>query len=139
MGDGSSIEGFARIESLTCWPSPTRYFAVLLGVPAPAAGPHVLQIYARRNCRHPRNVLKKVGQGRGRWVHHVRGAERFYFRDSCGTEVLDHGGYFDLTCTLDAGTDLRRDVNALHEFGIRWVLSRWPPRSMRSTSASRTS
>jgi glutamine synthetase len=45
--------------------------------------------------------------------------EFFYFRDSCGTEVLDRGGYFDLT-TLDAGSDLRRDtVNALHAMGIQ--------------------
>ena len=45
--------------------------------------------------------------------------EFFYFKDSVGTEVLDHGGYFDLT-TLDAGSDLRRDtINALHAFGIQ--------------------
>jgi glutamine synthetase len=44
--------------------------------------------------------------------------EFFYFRDSCGTQVLDNGGYFDLT-TLDAGSDLRRDtINALHALGI---------------------
>jgi len=45
--------------------------------------------------------------------------EFFYFRDSCGTEVLDQGGYFDLT-TLDAGSDLRRDtINALQAMGIQ--------------------
>ena len=35
--------------------------------------------------------------------------EYFYFRDSKSTEVLDEGGYFDLT-TLDAGSDLRRET-----------------------------
>ena len=35
--------------------------------------------------------------------------EYFYFKDSCGTELLDHGGYFDLT-PLDAASDLRRDT-----------------------------
>jgi glutamine synthetase len=35
--------------------------------------------------------------------------EYFYFRDSTGTDVLDRGGYFDLT-TLDAASDLRRDT-----------------------------
>src|SRR5665811_772349 len=45
--------------------------------------------------------------------------EFFYFEDSNGTKVLDHGGYFDLT-TLDAGSDLRRDtINALHAMGIQ--------------------
>ena len=44
--------------------------------------------------------------------------EYFYFRDSKSTEVLDEGGYFDLT-TLDAGSDLRRDtVLGLEQLGI---------------------
>ena len=44
--------------------------------------------------------------------------EYFYFKDSKGTEVLDEGGYFDLT-TLDAGSDVRRDtVLALEQLGI---------------------
>jgi glutamine synthetase len=47
--------------------------------------------------------------------------EYFYFRsaDTSGTpEVLDRGGYFDLT-TLDAGSDLRREtVLALEQLGI---------------------
>ncbi len=45
--------------------------------------------------------------------------EYFYFRGSDGTEVLDKGGYFDLT-TLDEASDLRRDtVMALEEMGIK--------------------
>ena len=44
--------------------------------------------------------------------------EYFLFRDSKSTEVLDEGGYFDLT-TLDAGSDVRRDtVLALEKLGI---------------------
>src|SRR5437660_3909153 len=44
--------------------------------------------------------------------------EYFYFRDSRSTEVLDEGGYFDLT-TLDAGSDVRREtVLALDQLGI---------------------
>ncbi len=44
--------------------------------------------------------------------------EYFLFRDARGTEVLDQGGYFDLT-TLDAGSDVRRDtVLALEKLGI---------------------
>ena len=44
--------------------------------------------------------------------------EFFYFEDSNGTKVLDHGGYFDLT-PLDVASDLRRDtITALQELGI---------------------
>ena len=44
--------------------------------------------------------------------------EYFLFRDSKSTEVLDEGGYFDLT-TLDAGSDVSRDtVLALEKLGI---------------------
>ena len=45
--------------------------------------------------------------------------EYFLFRDNRSTEVLDEGGYFDLT-TLDAGSDVRREtVLALEKLGIQ--------------------
>lgn len=44
--------------------------------------------------------------------------EYFYFKDSEGTEVLDRGGYFDLT-SLDSASDLRRDtILTLEKMGI---------------------
>lgn len=44
--------------------------------------------------------------------------EYFYFKDSTGTEVLDQGGYFDLT-SLDMASDLRRDtILTLEKMGI---------------------
>lgn len=44
--------------------------------------------------------------------------EYFYFKDPSGTEVLDEGGYFDLT-SLDMASDLRRDtVLTLEKMGI---------------------
>jgi glutamine synthetase len=44
--------------------------------------------------------------------------EYFLFKDKTSTEVLDEGGYFDLT-TLDAGSDVRREtVLALEQLGI---------------------
>ena len=44
--------------------------------------------------------------------------EYYYFKDSKGTEVLDNGGYFDLT-SLDYASDLRRDtVLTLEKLGI---------------------
>ncbi|HOI56850.1 MAG TPA: glutamine synthetase, partial [Phycisphaerae bacterium] len=45
--------------------------------------------------------------------------EYFYFQNSEGTEILDKGGYFDLT-PLDVACDLRRDtVLALEKMGIK--------------------
>ena len=44
--------------------------------------------------------------------------EFYYFKDAEGTEVLDRGGYFDLT-SLDYASDLRRDtVLTLEKMGI---------------------
>ena len=44
--------------------------------------------------------------------------EYFYFKDAHGTELLDGGGYFDLT-SLDYASDLRRDtVLTLEKMGI---------------------
>src|SRR5205085_1616122 len=44
--------------------------------------------------------------------------EFFLFKDDQGTEILDKGGYFDLT-TLDVASDFRRDVVfTLRELGI---------------------
>ena len=48
--------------------------------------------------------------------------EYFYFKDAEGTEVLDRGGYFDLT-SLDYASDLRRDtVLTLEKMGIPCLL-----------------
>jgi glutamine synthetase len=70
----------------------------------------------------PRHVLRRAVQRAERmgFDHFYVGPELeyFYFRDSKSTEVLDEGGYFDLT-TLDAGSDLRREtVLALEQLGI---------------------
>src|SRR5690606_36143844 len=44
--------------------------------------------------------------------------EFFYFKNSSSTEILDHGGYFDLT-PLDVASDLRKDtILALESMGI---------------------
>jgi glutamine synthetase len=71
----------------------------------------------------PRHVLRRAVQRAESmgFEHFYVGPELeyFLFRDNRGTEVLDEGGYFDLT-TLDAGSDVRRDtVLALEKFGIR--------------------
>ena len=125
--DGSSIDGFARIQEsdMVAYPDPATF--TLLPWRAGAGGT------ARMFCDikqpngepfegDPRNVLRKVvakAEALGYTMYCGPELEFFYFKDSNGTEVLDRGGYFDLT-TLDAGSDLRRDtVNALHAMGIQ--------------------
>ena len=124
--DGSSIEGFARIEEsdMVAWPDPSTF--ALLPWRAGAGGTarvfcDIKQPNGEPYAGDPRNVLKKVvakAEAMGYTMNVGPELEFFYFRDSLATDVLDQGGYFDLT-TLDAGSDLRRDtINALHSLGI---------------------
>jgi glutamine synthetase len=125
--DGSSITGFNAIEEsdMIAVPDPST-FALLPWV----SGEHGV---ARMFCDiktpegipyegDPRHVLRRAvkrAEAMG-FDHFFVGPELeyFYFRDNKSTEVLDEGGYFDLT-TLDAGSDLRREtVLGLEAFGI---------------------
>ena len=125
--DGSSIEGFSRIEEsdMVAWPDPST-FAVL---PWRAGAGGTARMFCEIRTPNgdpydgdPRNVLKKVvakAEALGYTMNVGPELEFFYFEDSLGTKVLDQGGYFDLT-TLDAGSDLRRDtINALQALGIQ--------------------
>jgi len=124
--DGSSIEGFARIDEsdMMAMPDPTT-FAILPWRPAEHR-------VARMFC----DILHPDGtpfEGDPRFVlrrnlkraHDLQYTfyvgpelEYFYFANSEGTQVLDTGGYFDLS-PLDAATDLRREtVLTLEELGI---------------------
>ena len=71
--------------------------------------------------RSPRHILARTVERLAKAGYGASLApevEYFYFRDSCGTELLDQGGYFDLN-TLDSGSDLRRDtVLTLEKMGI---------------------
>src|SRR5215203_491104 len=128
--DGSSITGFNAIEEsdMIAMPDPTT-FAVLPWRPEDEGG-GVARMFAdiRTPEREPyegdpRHVLRRAVQRAESmgFEHFFVGPELeyFLFRDNKGTEVLDEGGYFDLT-TLDAGSDVRRDtVLALEKFGIQ--------------------
>jgi glutamine synthetase len=125
--DGSSIDGFARIQEsdMVAWPDPSTF--TLLPWRAGAGGTarmfcDIKQPNGEPFGGDPRHVLRKVvarAEAMGYTMYVGPEHEFFYFKDSSGTEVLDRGGYFDLT-TLDAGSDLRRDtVNALHAMGIQ--------------------
>ncbi|MCL0092512.1 glutamine synthetase family protein [Dehalococcoidia bacterium] len=124
--DGSSIQGFARIDEsdMVALPDPDT-FQLLPWRPTEHA-------VARMFCDilkpggepfegDPRYVLKrnlKRAADMGYTFYVGPELEYFYFRDSRGTEPLDAGGYFDMT-PLDAATDLRREtVLTLEEMGI---------------------
>jgi glutamine synthetase len=125
--DGSSIEGFARIDEsdMIAMPDPDT-FQIL------PWRPREHHAVARMFCDvqkpggqpyegDPRYVLKrnlKKAADLGYTYYVGPELEYFYFKDSKGTEMLDAGGYFDLT-PLDAATDLRREtVLTLEQMGI---------------------
>ena len=125
--DGSSITGFNAIEEsdMIAMPDPTT-FAVLPWRPEEqGVAAHVLR---RPDARaHARTRATRATSCAARWSAQAMGfdtfnvgpeLEYFLFKDKNGTEVLDEGGYFDLT-TLDAGSDVRREtVLALEQLGI---------------------
>jgi len=125
--DGSSIEGFARIDEsdMIAMPDPDT-FQIL------PWRPREHHAVARMFCDvqkpggqpyegDPRYVLKrnlKKAADLGYTYYVGPELEFFYFKDSKGTEILDSGGYFDLT-PLDAATDMRREtVLTLEQMGI---------------------
>ncbi len=126
--DGSSIEGFARIEEsdMIAMPDPST-FEILPWRPTE-------QGVARMFCDiqnpidnspykgDPRNCLKKAikkANDLGYTYYVGPELEFFYFKDSNHPpQVLDKGGYFDLT-PLDLASDWRRDtVLTLEKMGI---------------------
>src|ERR1700712_3530455 len=126
--DGSSITGFNAIEESDMIAMPdASTFAILPWRPEE-------QGVARLFCDvltpertpyegDPRHVLRRAlkrAEGMGFDTFNVGPElEYFLFRDSNSPpQVLDNGGYFDLT-TLDAGSDVRREtVLALEQLGI---------------------
>jgi glutamine synthetase len=125
--DGSSIEGFARIDESDMIARPDLNTFRLL-----PWRPREHRAVARMFCDilkpggepfdgDPRYVLKKNlkrAADLGYTFNVGPELEYFYFRDSDGTEPLDQGGYFDLT-PRDAATDMRKEtVLNLEEMGI---------------------
>jgi len=125
--DGSSIEGFARIDEsdMMALPDPDTFRLL-------PWRPKEHHAVARMFCDimmpggepfegDPRYVLKrnlKRAADLGYTYYVGPELEYFYFKDSKGTETLDSGGYFDMI-PLDEATNLRRDtVLTLEEMGI---------------------
>jgi glutamine synthetase len=125
--DGSSITGFNAIEESDMIALPdASTFAELPWRPSEAGVARMFcDILTPERTPYegdPRHVLKRaLARAKEMGFDHFfvgPELEYFYFRDSKSTEVLDEGGYFDLT-TLDAGSDLRREtVLALEKLGI---------------------
>jgi glutamine synthetase len=125
--DGSSITGFNAIEEsdMIAMPDPTTFRSLPWRPGEAGVARMFCDIQTPERTPYegdPRHVLRRAVQRAERmgFDHFYVGPELeyFYFRDSKSTEVLDEGGYFDLT-TLDAGSDLRREtVLALEQLGI---------------------
>jgi len=125
--DGSSIEGFARIQEsdMIAKPDPTTFQLV----PWRSGDRPVARMFC--DVMNPdgtpyegdpryvlKRLLKKITE-QGYTFYVGPEAEYFYFKDDKCTEVLDKGGYFD-SRPLDMGSTLRRDtIFALQDMGIQ--------------------
>ncbi|HEX6030889.1 MAG TPA: glutamine synthetase family protein [Tepidiformaceae bacterium] len=123
--DGSSIEGFARIDEsdMLAIPDPATFQLVPWRPKESAVARMFCDIYrpdGRPFEGDPRFVLKeqlKRSADLGYTFYVSPELEYFYFKDSASTQPLDRGGYFDQTA--DAAHDLRRDtVLTLEAMGI---------------------
>ena len=124
--DGSSIEGFARIEEsdMIAKPEPTTFQLVpWRDVERPVARVFcdILNPDGTPYAGDPRYVLKRLlkkTSDQGYTLYVGPELEYFYFKDNKGTEILDKGGYFD-SRPLDAGSTLRREtIFGLQSMGI---------------------
>jgi glutamine synthetase len=126
--DGSSIQGFARIEEsdMIAKPDPTTFqFLPWRPGDRPVARMFcdILEPDGRPYEGDPRYVFKRVlkkAADRGYTLNLGPELEYFYFQSNNGNpEVIDRGGYFDAR-PLDMGSDLRREtIFALQDMGIQ--------------------
>ncbi|MFH1381207.1 MAG: glutamine synthetase family protein, partial [Candidatus Omnitrophota bacterium] len=125
--DGSSIEGFSRVEESDMLVKPDlSTFQIIPWIkedkPVARIFCDVLQTNGKPFGGDPRHVLKRnlqEAKKMGFTFNVGPELEYFYFRNQGGTEILDKGGYFDLT-PMDIGQDLRRKtVLMLEKMGIQ--------------------
>jgi len=128
--DGSSIQGFARIDEsdMVAKPDPSTF--TILPWRTMEEGGAVARMFCdvltpdgEHYIGDPRWALKrniKKAADMGYTFYVGPELEYFYFKDSGSKpETLDAGGYFDLT-PLDVASDLRREtVLALQKMGIK--------------------
>ncbi len=126
--DGSSIEGFARIEEsdMVAFPDPDT-FQIL---PWRTSGDSkvammfcdVFEPGGKQFEGDPRFILKrnlKHAKEKGFTYYVGPELEYFYFANPDDPQILDKGGYFDLSPVQDAAQDMRRDtITILEQMGI---------------------
>ncbi|MCL6584031.1 MAG: glutamine synthetase family protein [bacterium] len=126
--DGSSITGFQSIEEsdMIAMPDPDTFQILPWRPKEKAVARMICDILTPDKKPYegdPRYVLKRALQ-RAKdmgFDHFYTGPELeyFYFKNDQAAEILDKGGYFDLT-TLDVASDMRRDtILALEQMGIQ--------------------
>jgi glutamine synthetase len=125
--DGSSIQGYARIDEsdMIAKPDPKTFQIVPWRPKENAVARMFADIHEPDGTPYkgdPRWALKralKKAEDQGYTLYVGPELEYFYFKGSDGTEILDKGGYFDLT-PLDVATELRREtILTLEAMGIR--------------------
>ena len=125
--DGSSITGFNSIEEsdMVAIPDPESFQLMPWGSGGKKVGRMIADIITPDGEPYegdPRHVLRKAlmrMEDMGFDTFNVGPElEYFYFADDKGTEVLDRGGYFDMT-TLDVADEWRLEtIRALESMGI---------------------
>ncbi len=125
--DGSSIEGFARIEEsdMIAKPDPITFqFLPWRPGDKPVARMFcdILQPDGSPYEGDPRYVLKRIlkkAADKGYTLYLGPELEYFYFESNEAPKIIDKGGYFDAR-PLDLGSDLRREtIFALQDMGIQ--------------------
>lgn len=125
--DGSSIEGFARIEEsdMIAMPDPTTFQLVPWRSgerPVARMFCDILQPDGSNYEGDPRYVFKRLLKevaAKGYTYYLGPELEYFYFKDNTCTEIIDKGGYFD-SRPIDLGSNLRREtIFALQSMGIQ--------------------
>ncbi len=124
--DGSSIEGFARIEEsdMIALPDPTTLKIMPWRQDDQLVATMFCDIVRPDGTPFegdPRNVLKRTlarAAEMGFTFNVGPELEYYYLKDDVSTQVLDRASYFDMT-TRDVAVDLRKKtVRMLKEFGI---------------------
>jgi glutamine synthetase len=124
--DGSSIKGFARIDEsdMVALPDP-KTFLILPYIKDNKEGAMICDILNPDGTPYEgdsRYILKKnleYVKKKGFTFYVGPELEFFIFKNDQTTEILDEGGYFDVT-TLDAGNEVRREIIlTLEEMGIK--------------------
>ena len=125
--DGSSIEGFARIQEsdMIAKPDPTTFQLVPWRSGDRPVARMICDILNPDGTPYegdPRYVFKRLLEkvSRQGYIYYIGPElEYFYFKDNKGTEIMDTGGYFDSRPLDMAGTLRRETIFALQDMGIQ--------------------